>query len=252
MSGFTPELGKPLTVPIVTAAVAYDCEYMGSTYVLVIQNALNFKNMEVNLIPPFMMRLAGLQVNECPKFLSINPSIEDHSIYVPDYHIRIPLHLEGTISYLPTRAPTAKELAENEGEYLMLTLNMLTWDPHTEDFKIQELDMVDYNGYLKTNERPKDHLIDSMLQLVANNIERTSIDSTTDSVQFINSVRLLDSVTSGFEIDSVSSGNRKKKITAKQLAKRLNIPIEMAKCTLQANTQHATRIYDDPTLTRKY
>ena len=134
----------------------------------------------------------------------------------------------------------------------MLTPNMLTWDSHTEDFKIQELDMVDYNGYLKTNERPKNHLIDSVLQLVANNIERTSIDSTTDSVQFINSVRLLGSVTLGVEIDYISSGNRKKKITAKQLAKRLNIPIELAKRTLQATRQHATRIYDDPTLTRKY
>ena len=112
--------------------------------------------------------------------------------------------------------------------------------------------MVDYNGYLKTNERPRNHLIDSVLQLVANNIERTSVDSTTDSVQFINSVMLLDSVTSGFEIDYVSSGDRKKKVTAKLLARRLNIPIEMAKRTLQATKQHATRIYDDPTLTRKY
>ena len=160
--------------------------------------------------------------------------------------------LEGTISYIPTRKTTAKELKDNEGDYLCLTPNMLSWDPHTDEFKNQELDMVDYNGYLKSNKRQKNHLIDSVLQLVASNIERTSVDSTTDSVQFINSVQLMDNMLSGFEIDSTSSGNRKKKITAKLLARRLNIPIEMAKRTLLATTQNATRIYDDPTLTRKY
>ena len=70
MSGFTSDLGKPLTVPVVNAAVAYDCEYTGETRIMVICNVLYFKNMEVNLIPPFMMRLAGIEVNECPKFLA--------------------------------------------------------------------------------------------------------------------------------------------------------------------------------------
>ena len=252
VSGFTSELGKPMVVPIVTAAVSYDCEYTGMTHVMVIHNALYFKNMEVNLIPPFMMRLTGLTINECPKFLSTNPSIEDHSIYFPTNYVRIPLQLEGTISYIPTRAPTAQELKENEGQYLLLTPNMPSWDPHTDEFKNQELAMVDYNGYVKINQRPKNYLINSVLQLVTNNIERTSIDCTADSTQFINSVRMLDNVLTGFDINSVSSGHRKKKLTAKVLARRLNIPVEMAKRTLQATTQHATRVYDDPTLTKKY
>ena len=34
--GFTSELGKPMTVPFVTSAVAYDSEYTGKTYILVI------------------------------------------------------------------------------------------------------------------------------------------------------------------------------------------------------------------------
>ena len=89
VSGFTSELGKPITVPIVTAAVAYDCEYSGMTYIMVIHNALYFKNMDVNLIPPFMMRLAGLEVNECPKFLAPNPTIENHSIYFPVFIVKI-------------------------------------------------------------------------------------------------------------------------------------------------------------------
>ena len=63
VSGFTSELGKPLRVSVVTAAIAYECEYTGETYIMVIYNALYFKNMEVNLIPPIMMQIAGLEVD---------------------------------------------------------------------------------------------------------------------------------------------------------------------------------------------
>ena len=70
VSGFTEKLGRPLTVSVVTAAVMYDCELTGNSYVLVIHNALYIKEMVINLIPPIMMRLSGLEVDECPKFLS--------------------------------------------------------------------------------------------------------------------------------------------------------------------------------------
>ena len=73
VSGITSDLGKPIRVPIVITAVAYDCKYTVHTYTMVIHNALFFNNMTVNLIPPMMMRIADLEINECPKFLSKNP-----------------------------------------------------------------------------------------------------------------------------------------------------------------------------------
>ena len=81
VKGFTDELGKAIIVPVVDAAVVYECELTGELILLIIRNALHIMSMTVNLIPPFMMRLAGLIVNECPKFLSPNPTIENHSIY---------------------------------------------------------------------------------------------------------------------------------------------------------------------------
>ena len=111
--------------------------------------------------------------------------------------------------------------------------------------------MVDYNGYIK-NRPAKNHLIKEVLQLVANNVERSSMDPTMDSDQFINSIIMLDDLTGEIQISSVYSGQRKKRLTAKVVAKRLNIPIEMAKRTLKATTQEAVRAYEDPTLTRKY
>ena len=62
VSGFTTELGEPIRVPIVIAAIIYDCEYTGNSHIMIIHNALYFKNMEVNLIPPIITRIAGLEV----------------------------------------------------------------------------------------------------------------------------------------------------------------------------------------------
>lgn len=54
VSGFTSDLGKPMTVLVVNTAVAYKCKVIGKVYVLVICNALYFQNMEENLILKLM------------------------------------------------------------------------------------------------------------------------------------------------------------------------------------------------------
>jgi hypothetical protein len=102
VSGFTDALGACKSIPVVHCAVAYDCLLTHRTHILLINNALYMRTMTVNLIPPFVMRLNGLQVNECPKFLSLHPDINDHSIYLPEDDLRLPLLLQGIISYLPT------------------------------------------------------------------------------------------------------------------------------------------------------
>ena len=61
--------------------------------------------MEHNLLPPIMMRLNGLLLDECPKFLFPNPAIETHSIFFPTKNTQLPLDLHGTTSYISTRSP---------------------------------------------------------------------------------------------------------------------------------------------------
>ena len=72
VNGFTKSLGTK-TVPIVHVAVLYESKHGGNSAILIIYNALYFLEMVNNLIPPFLMRLAGLEVNETPKFMIINP-----------------------------------------------------------------------------------------------------------------------------------------------------------------------------------
>ena len=84
VSGFSDKLGNISKIPVVQAVHAYDCVITNKTYLLHINNALCVKGMKSNLIPPFMMRLNGIGVNECPKILSSNPSGNDHTLYIPD------------------------------------------------------------------------------------------------------------------------------------------------------------------------
>ena len=96
-----------------------------------------------------MMRLSGLDVDECPKFLSSKTTERNHSVYLQMSDIRLPFHIEGTISYLPTRRPLKVELKESEGKYMILTPNKPEWDPHTTMYRYQEPLMVDYKGHIK-------------------------------------------------------------------------------------------------------
>ena len=74
---FDPNLGTAQNVPIVDAAIAYDCPYTYETFILIIRNALHIKTMHHNLIPPFIMREGGVIVNDIPKMhCSKNQSIE--------------------------------------------------------------------------------------------------------------------------------------------------------------------------------
>ena len=61
--------------------------------------------MEHNLLPPIMMRLNGLRVDDCPKFLCPNPTIGTNSIIFPTETTQLPLALHGTTSYISTRRP---------------------------------------------------------------------------------------------------------------------------------------------------
>ena len=97
-------------VEVVHAGVMYDCEYSGESYMLVIRNALYIRSMTVTLIPPFMMRLAKIEVDECPKFLCKRPTEKNHSLYFTNVYIRIPLKLDRIISYLPCRMPSYSEV----------------------------------------------------------------------------------------------------------------------------------------------
>lgn len=76
VSPFTPDY-KSMEIPIVDAAVLYECPYNGEMYILVIRNALYVPAMRHNLLPPFILREHGVQVSEVPKIQTKDPTTED-------------------------------------------------------------------------------------------------------------------------------------------------------------------------------
>lgn len=111
VSPFTPDYA-PLTVPLVDAALQYDCPYSGESYTLILRNALSVPSISNNLLPLFLLREAGLQVKEVPKIHIDHPGVEHHAITFPDTNFCIPLQVWGTFSYFTTYKPTLRQLED--------------------------------------------------------------------------------------------------------------------------------------------
>jgi hypothetical protein len=138
---FTPDYDALKEVPIVDAAIMYECPYSGKEYILLLRNALHVPSMDNNLIPPFVMREAGLIVNDVPKIHLREPTVDDHAILFDDCDLKIPLALWGIFSYFPTRAPTTAQLEACDDVYL-LTPNG-NWNPHSDAYSRNEENMLE-------------------------------------------------------------------------------------------------------------
>ena len=75
---FTPDY-KAITVEL-DAALKYECPYSGETNILIIRRGLYDPSTSNNLLPPFMLREAGITINEVPKIHVSSPTEEHHSI----------------------------------------------------------------------------------------------------------------------------------------------------------------------------
>ena len=258
MKGFSDEIGQAISVPVVDAVLVYDCEVSGESHLLLIRNALSIPSMTNHLIPPFMMRLAGLEVDECPKFLAKKPSINNHSIYFPEEDVRIPLMLEGTISYVPTRESTRDELESLP--ILDITPNSSSWNPHNPAYRDQEDNMIDYKGNLKQSSEPS-YIISSVqhrsldpflllrdltnrksLSLPSFDHVETSMNKNGESIDLPGT----------FGVSVIRNTGAKSDLTADRLAEVFGISRGLAVNTLRATTRYCPRNISDITLNKRY
>jgi len=159
---FSDELGIAESVPIVHAAIAYDCPYTFKTFILLVRNALYMPSMSCNLIPPFIMRERGVIVNDTPKIHCSEPNEDDHCIRFGDADLRIPLQLHGVFSYFHTRLPNSEELFSCDK--IFLTPDGTEWNPHCTSFERNERSMLNYEGEMTSKDRMTNHRMEPIPQ----------------------------------------------------------------------------------------
>ena len=106
--------------------------------------------------------------------------------------------------------------------------------------------MVDYKGHIKEKGdtiSKSDHRISAV-------INRSDLDISSDPTLFESSISSLDS--GEMNVSCIKSRNRKGIFRAKELAERLNIPLNTAQKKIQATPQLVVRTVEETSLTRKF
>ena len=108
-------------VPIVDAVLAYDCERTNQVYLLVLKNVLYIESMNDNLIPPFILREAGLTVQKRAKIHCEEGTVtkEDHTIQESKTGLFITMQLRSIFFYFFTRKPNLED--PDDGVEVMMT-----------------------------------------------------------------------------------------------------------------------------------
>ena len=125
-------------VPIIDAAIVYDCPYTLKSVIFIMRNALSVPEMQYNLIPPLLIREAEIEVNVVLKIHGRNSTIKDHSINLSESGVRIPLSLNKIFSYFLSRKPTTKELETNSGNVYAITPEGSKWNSHSRHYATNE------------------------------------------------------------------------------------------------------------------
>lgn len=144
-------------VPIVDAAIAYDCPYSHQTYILLCRNSLYIPDMHENLLPPFILRESGATVNDTAKIHCNDPDTDDHCISFQDSELKIPLQLNGTFSFFHTRKPTENELSSCDK--IFITPDTDHWNPYCTSFALNEQSMLNYEGEMTDPNKRSHHII---------------------------------------------------------------------------------------------
>lgn len=146
VNSFHPD-APAVDLKIIDCAIKYDCPYNNKCYIMIIRNALHVPSMTNHLIAPFILREAGIHVNDRPKIHAGTPTLDDHSILFPAHNLRIPLSLHGIFSFFTTSKPTLQDLRRDDVEVVALTPDGF-WNPNDESYALNEDAFLDWQGDL--------------------------------------------------------------------------------------------------------
>jgi hypothetical protein len=106
---FLKSLRTVKNVRVVSAAKTYYDLHTGHPVVLIIHQALYFDETEHIVLCPMQLRTTQVVVIERPKFLTINPIVNNHSLSIEDEFL-IPLSIRGINSVFLFCTPTVDDM----------------------------------------------------------------------------------------------------------------------------------------------
>lgn len=226
----------PTTVPIVSGATAFDCPLTGTTYIIVVNEALYYgERLDHSLFNPNQIRQYGIPLWD-------NPFDPAHELGIELHETHVPLSTKGTKLYFTSRAPTDREL--NTCHHIHLTSKM-PWDPGT--VQLGELS----SESLDARQNPNIH------DPRSNDFEMNCLDPIWHNIATKRVVSQLDTPTEDARFADLPSPptfvstQRHSKATAENLSERLGISVDRARATLRATLQRGTRSAILP-LARRY
>ena len=108
------------------------------------KNALHIPEIDVNLLPTFIVREAGIQLDKFPKFQTSNPTVNSHSMHILNQNLCISFKFTNTFSYFETRKPTENEL--HAYDKIFITPDVSNWNPQSHHYSMNEQIMLDDDG----------------------------------------------------------------------------------------------------------
>jgi hypothetical protein len=165
---------EPLTqIPIAKVATAYDHPLTGETFILIFGQALYFGDkLEHTLICPNQAHYNGVIEDNVPRHLS-HDRRSTHSLFFPDNNIRLPLQLNGVISYINTRYPKQKEI--DECRWLIVTSDE-EWESYDSSFAECEEQMSNNDDTVDLQNHDNRNIYSMNSETVVNKLDVHNMD----------------------------------------------------------------------------
>lgn len=217
-------------VPIVKAGTAYD-HTNGETVILVACQALYMEKQFPSLLCPNQMRANGVVVEDTPGHLSKGTS--SHSIYFPEGDLRIPLRMDGVISFIPTRTPTETELSNCR--HVFMTGEDIPWNPYSEDFAKDERIMARRNDENAPEMGIPNRQIFALTRKSGTAAVLSQVSHNLVDEDFV--IGLTETV----RVSATKSTKRHPDVEAHDLARKWGLGLETAQRTIEVTTQRGIR-----------
>ena len=131
---------ESIKCPTISRAIVYDHPISGQVYILVYHQAINFPRLKNHLMCPMQSHLAGVRINELPKFLAEDPYEQTHAIIFddplnPNEPLITLLVLKGVTMYFPSSKPRESEYSDELIPYIDMTIEAPVYEPIETSFE---------------------------------------------------------------------------------------------------------------------